>query len=56
MKTEQKIWIALAAAGGIGALLAMIATVASMPKGIAIGATLIVCASMGRLHGVGSST
>jgi PAS domain-containing protein len=46
MKTEQKIWIALAVAGGVGALLAMIATVASMPKGIAIGATLIVCASI----------
>ncbi|MHC4962227.1 MAG: hypothetical protein ACYTGA_08910, partial [Planctomycetota bacterium] len=46
MKTEQKIWIALAAAGCVGALLAVIAMFASMPKGIVVFGTLIVCASI----------
>ena len=46
MKKEQKIWIALAAVGCVGALFTMIAAVASMPKGIAIAATLVVCASI----------
>ncbi|MHC5120245.1 MAG: histidine kinase dimerization/phospho-acceptor domain-containing protein [Planctomycetota bacterium] len=46
MKTEQKIWIALAAAGCVGALLVVIAMFASMPKGIVVFGTLIVCASI----------
>ena len=46
MKTEQKIWIALAAAGCVGVLLAVIAMFASMPKGIVVFGTLIVCASI----------
>ncbi|OQY05280.1 MAG: hypothetical protein B6I25_05895 [Planctomycetales bacterium 4572_13] len=45
MKKEQKIWIALAAVGCVGALVAMIAAV-SMSKGIIIVAVLIVCASI----------
>jgi PAS domain S-box-containing protein len=46
MKTEQKIWIALAAAGCVGALLVVIAMFASMPKGIVVFGTLIVSASI----------
>ncbi|RKY06016.1 MAG: hypothetical protein DRP56_08185 [Planctomycetota bacterium] len=46
MKTEQKIWIALAAAGCVGALVAMIAVATSMPTGIPIVAALIICASI----------
>lgn len=46
MKKEQKIWIALSAAGCAGALLGMVASVASMPRGIAVVAAAVVCASI----------
>ena len=46
MKTEQKIWVALAGAGCGGALFAMIAAAASMPRGIIITVMLIVAASI----------
>ena len=46
MKTEQKIWIALSAAGCVGALLAMVAAVTSMPKGVVIAAIVVSCAAI----------
>lgn len=46
MKTEQKIWIALSATGSVGAILAMIAAVVSMPKGVVVAAIVVVCASI----------
>ena len=46
MKKEQKIWIALAITGCVGTLLAMVAVIASLPKGIVIAASVVVCASI----------
>lgn len=46
MKTEQKIWIALAAVGGGGLLLAIVALAVSMPKGIIIALLVLVGAAI----------
>ena len=46
MKTEQKIWIALASTGCFGIVVAMVAAAASMSKSVVIAAILIACASI----------
>ena len=46
MKTEQKIWIALAAVGCAASLLAIVAVAASMPTGLVVVASLVAAGSI----------